>query len=259
MKAKNILFIVEGKNDEPRFIKQLFLKCFPKTNFNIYSYEANLHMLASRLEKDYANFEEDELDILLFIKSYETKHKDIFNLKYTDIFLIFDFEPQHPDLHLDTIRKMMNYFNQSDERGKLFINYPMMQSYRHLKTLPYIEFLNSKLSKNNFNHYKEIVTNDSFNNDISTYDYTIFVSLAFHHLIKLLFIQDGNLSLPTIDDYYRLDYVAIFDNQCKNLENNFIWIVNTCILILVDYKPSVFFDQVIKHATAFKLPKVINH
>lgn len=29
MKTRNILFIVEGKNDEPRFIEQLLSKCYP--------------------------------------------------------------------------------------------------------------------------------------------------------------------------------------------------------------------------------------
>ncbi len=254
MKTKNILFIVEGKNDEPRFIKQLLSKCSPSSHFNIYSYEANLHMLASRLEKDYSDFEEAELDILLFLKSYEDKHKEIFNNKYTDVFLIFDFEPQHPDLHFDTIQKMIRYFNQSDERGKLFINYPMMQSYRHLSALPDKDFLNSKLLKEDFLHYKEIVSCQSFNNDIFTYDYLVFVSLAFHHLEKLLFIQRQELLVPSIENYDLLDYAKIFDNQCKNLNSDFIYIVNTCILILVDYKPSIFFNQITKHEEKFKLP-----
>ena len=253
MKTKNILFIVEGTNDEPQFIKQLLLKCYPSSNFKIYSYEANLHMLASRLEKDYLDFENDELDILLFMKSYEIDHKEIFNLKYTDVFLIFDFEPQHPDLRFDTIQKMIRYFNQSDERGKLFINYPMIQSYRHLKSLPDNQFLNSKLYSKDFNHYKEIVSNESFNNDVSTYDYTTFISLTFHHLKKLLFIQDKSTLSPTINDYDNLDLAKIFDIQYKNLTFDFIWIVNTCILILIDYNPHMFFDQIKKHETTFEL------
>lgn len=69
MKIKNVLYVVEGTNDEPHFIKQLLSKCYPSSNYKIYSYEANLHMLASRLEKTYENFENDELDILLFLKS----------------------------------------------------------------------------------------------------------------------------------------------------------------------------------------------
>lgn len=256
MKNKNILFIVEETNDEPRFIKQLLSKCDPSSNYKIYSYEANLHMLASKLEKDYPDFEEDELDLLLFLKSYETKHKDIFDLKYTDVFMIFDFEPQHPGLHFDTIYKMISYFDQSDGRGKLFINYPMMQSYRHLKALPDLAFLNSKLLKEDFSQYKEIVSNESFNNDISKYDYTVLASLAFHHLTKLVFIQTHHLKFPSIEDYDALNYAEIFDIQCVNLKSNFIWIVNTCILILLDYKPEAFFDQITKHSTTFQLPYI---
>lgn len=75
MKTKNVLFIVEGTNDEPHFIKQLLSKCYPSYNYKIYSYEANLHMLASRLEKDYE-----------------------------------DFEPQHPYQHFDTIQKHTTSF-----------------------------------------------------------------------------------------------------------------------------------------------------
>lgn len=90
MKTKNVLFIVEGTNDEPHFIKQLLSKCYPLYNYKIYSYEANLHMLVSRFEKDYADFEDDELDILLFLKSYEESNKEIFNLKYTDVFMILN-------------------------------------------------------------------------------------------------------------------------------------------------------------------------
>lgn len=254
MKTKNVLFIVEGTNDEPHFIKQLLSKCYPSYNYKIYSYEANLHMLASRLEKDYEDFEDDELDILLFLKSYEESNKEIFNLKYTDVFMIFDFEPQHPDKHFDTIQKMTRYFNQSDERGKLFINYPMMQSYKHLKSLPDQSFLSSKLLENDFYHYKQIVSNESFNNDVSNYDYTTFMSLTYHHLVKLIFIQKNEIVVPTLSDYDAIDYAKIFDIQYENLKEGFIWILNTCILILIDYKPSSFFEQIQKHTTSFLLP-----
>lgn len=256
MKTKNILFIVEGINDEPRFIKKLFKKCHSSFKHRIYSYEANIHVLASRLEKDYPDFEDDELDILLFLKEYEKRNKEIFDLKYTDIFFIFDFEPQHPDLHFDTIRKMIRYFNQSDERGKLFINYPMMQSYRHLQTLPNKDFLTSKLNKNDFNHYKEIVSHKSFNNDVSTYDYVIFVSLAYHHLVKALYIQNHILTTPTLSNFNELNYEKIFDIQCESLQQNYILIVNTCLLILIDYKPIDFFNQIERHKTKFLLPQI---
>lgn len=78
MKTKNVLFIVEGTNDEPHFIKQLLSKCYPSYNYKIYSYEES--------------------------------NKEIFNLKYTDVFMIFDFEPQHSDQRFDTIQKHTTSF-----------------------------------------------------------------------------------------------------------------------------------------------------
>ena len=130
----------------------------------------------------------------------------------------------------------------------------MMQSYRHLKSLPDQSFLSSKLLENDFYHYKQIVSNESFNNDVSNYDYTTFMSLTYHHLVKLLFIQKNEIVVQTLSDYDAIDYAKIFDIQYENLQKGFIWILNTCILILIDYKPSSFFEQIQKHTTSFLLP-----
>lgn len=256
MKNKNLLFIVEGKNDEPRFLELILRKCYPFINYKIFSYEANLHMLASRLEKDYEDFEEDELDILLFLKSYEQdeEKKKLFSMKYTDVFLIFDFEPQHPDKHYETIRKMLIYFNSSEDHGKLFINYPMMQSYRHLKSLPDINFFDSVVINKDFTKYKEIVSRDSFNNDVSSYDYPTIIALTYHHLMKAIKIQNNELLYPTYEDYEKIDYSIIFNHQYDNLSKGFVSIVNTCILILIGYKAREFFEQIQKHDNTFELP-----
>ena len=89
----------------------------------------------------------------------------------------------------------------------------------------------------------------SFNTDtINTHNY--FTSFS------KFFIQNKENRAPTMDDYDHLNYAKIFDIQYENLKNNFIWIVNTCILILIDYKPKNFFDQITKHETSFKLPYI---
>lgn len=66
---------------------------------------------------------------------------------------------------------------------------------------------------------------------------------------NVLFIVEGILS-----DYDAIDFAKIFDIQYENLQKGFIWILNTCILILIDYKPSSFFEQIQKHTTSFLLP-----
>ena len=71
MPDHNFLFIVEGDTDEPRFIKQLFQKCYSSVKFKTYTYRTNLHNLAKIIEEEYSDFEEDEIDIKLVLKSQE--------------------------------------------------------------------------------------------------------------------------------------------------------------------------------------------
>lgn len=57
MAERKILFICEGNKDEPRFLKTLMKKAFPFLEYSVYSYQTNIHILASRLEEDYPDFD----------------------------------------------------------------------------------------------------------------------------------------------------------------------------------------------------------
>ena len=126
---KRILVIVEGEADEVKFLRSLFQNCYKKADYKVYSYKTNIHVLAQELYNNYPDFDEDETDIKLVLASLETnadKKKKLLE-KYTDVFMIFDFDPQHDHPHFDTVRRMLKYFDDSTAQGKLFINYPMMQ------------------------------------------------------------------------------------------------------------------------------------
>ena len=49
--------------------------------------------------------------------------KLIFEQEYTDILLIFDIEPQDSLFFADKISAMINYFVESTNMGKLYLNY----------------------------------------------------------------------------------------------------------------------------------------
>ena len=74
------------------------------------------------------------------------------------------------------------------------------------------------------------------------------------HFIKQLLSKCYPSYNYKIYSYDAIDYAKIFDIQYENLQKGFIWILNTCILILIDYKPSSFFEQIQKHTTSFLLP-----
>ena len=74
MIERRILFIVEGEQDELKFLKRMIKTCYPSIKHEFYSYKTTLHTLAQVLEKDYPSFEEDNIDISLV--------KDVFPLLF---------------------------------------------------------------------------------------------------------------------------------------------------------------------------------
>ena len=45
-------------------------------------------------------------------------------------------EPQHTGFSVDKIREMASYFTESSDMGKLYINYPMVEAFYHMKSVP---------------------------------------------------------------------------------------------------------------------------
>ena len=69
MTERKILFIVEGEQDELKFLKQMIRTCYPGIKHEFYSYKTTLHTLAQVLDKEYPDFEKDDIDIKLVLKS----------------------------------------------------------------------------------------------------------------------------------------------------------------------------------------------
>ena len=149
MAKRTALFIVEGLSDEVKFVKKLLEKCNRNLDYKVFCYKTNIHVLAKELEDNYPDFDDEDeyIDFRLVLVGLADNEKDknILSQNYNDIFLIFDFEPQEINPHFDVISIMLKYFNDSTEHGKLYINYPMMQSYKDFSYLPDDDFLDKKL------------------------------------------------------------------------------------------------------------------
>lgn len=252
--SKKVLLIVEGEADEVRFFRQLFKCCYRTLDFRFYSYKTNLHVLAQELYNNYPDFENDNIDIRLVLSSLETdeKKKKILKEKYSDVYMIFDFEPQDHNTHYDTVKRMLSYFTDSTEQGKLFINYPMMQSYKHFSKLPDNDFDKKAVTIEQVRKYKSLVNDESSFTDLSKYDYRTFYSIAYHHLRKAICIQFGDCQCPTINNFPQLDYQDIFDKQVCLVDNEQkVWVLNTCILGIIEFSPKKYFDFIEKRKEDF--------
>ena len=238
--SKKILLIVEGDSDEVKFLRGLFKKCNKKTEYKIYSYRTNIHVLAQEIFNNYNDFDEGYIDVKLILASLENdkKRKRLLYENYSDIYMIFDFDPQHDHPHFDTIRRMISYFSDSTLQGKLFLNYPMMQSFKHFDQLPCLSFENLEVTLDEIKKYKEMVGKVSGFTDLTKYNYITYYSIAVH----------GVYEIPNIDDYWELDYCKIYDFELVSFtERKTISVLNTCVFSLIDFAPNNFFSFIKHH------------
>lgn len=256
--AKKVLFIVEGYNDEPDLIKKLYEECFSGENdsYDFYVFDTNIHQLAPQLIID-GKIDED-LDLLLVLKSFESDpdKRAILSQKYSDIYMIFDFDPQQRDADLSLIYTLLAYFTDSTEMGKLFINYPMMQSYKHLVSLPDVTFLGRTVDHAEILHYKELVDAQALPElkQVRNYTYETFVSLTVHHLRQAYSINNPSENDLTVDGYFDMDYSELFSKQLDMwIKMGCCYVLNTVLFILIDYKPRDFFQQITRHKESFRI------
>ncbi len=135
-KRSKVLLIVEGKDEKEEFFKYI-RDAFPTINIkdeDIWVYHTNIHSLYSKLMKyDDEIFSDIDVD-LPFILSMDTEKEKQYKINYKDIYLIFDYDIQDNKFDYNHILKMQKLFNDSTDNGKLYINYPMLESYFHFKT-----------------------------------------------------------------------------------------------------------------------------
>lgn len=250
---RRILYICEGLTDEPGFLHCLMGKCFPFISYDIYSYRTTIHTLARHLRNEYPDFDNGDYDIRLILRELETdpSKRESLSASYSDIILAFDFEPHHDNPDFDTVRRMLNYFSDSTDMGKLYLNYPMMQSYKHLKNLPDPEYIDRDASPY---HYKELVGYESSITDLLAYEYSTFISIAAHNVCKAWRIVHDEYHSINADEYDSIDWTLVFDKELeKYWKTDKVYVLNTLCLFVVDYNHSLFFNNLGRHSTKFEI------
>ncbi|MBE5850026.1 MAG: hypothetical protein E7298_07705 [Lachnospiraceae bacterium] len=256
MSNSSVLFIVEGPNDEVRFLEQLYNVFFRDQHYEVYTYCTTIHTLSQVLFNDYPDFEEDEIDIQLLLKSLEKDEAkiSILSKRYRDVFLIFDFDPHHDNPHFDTVCRMLRFFDDSTNHGRMYINYPMMQSYKHLRKMPDDSFSERITYISEASKYKATVAKESDYSDVSKYTYAVFVSIAVHQLRKINRILEGEYQTPSKEIFLTWNWIDLYNEQMSRMEQDgFVYVVNTCISLLVEYNPSRFFDVIQKKKNEFDI------
>lgn len=131
-----ILFVFEGGSAEPKVFDSIGKLFLSGEDFRIIKCKHDLPTLYSRLKANGDDlfrilpFKENEIEIP------EGKRLDTL---FSQIFLFFDYDFQNR-MGLDKVNEildeMLDFFNDETDNGKLYINYPMIESLKYTKEMP---------------------------------------------------------------------------------------------------------------------------
>lgn len=162
------LIIVEGEKEENKLF-QIIFQTFPEIDISIDDiliYGTNIYVLYNDIIKEYGEmWFEDDVD-LPFIVGKKKGYSKTLNVKdFSNVYLVFDYERHDPNFCEQKIEQMQRYFYDSADMGKLYINYPMLESYQHFSCLPdsNYENLTVDVTLQPGSQYKKIVCNSFIN------------------------------------------------------------------------------------------------
>ena len=270
----NILFIVEGERLEPKVISRIGevygLHC------DITSICTNIHILYQRLKKDggYSDVIPVLREILktqlTSLEKFDNKErqrkicrikKDLEKLErsFASVYLVFDSELHHRandtlapmeviSKNIAELKNMLEFFDNETEHGKLYVNYPMMESYRdsddffdnsYRDRLVSLDVLFGK-------GYKELVSSRKLANlrseQISEGQFN---SLTYMNVCKLNWMKNHIWEKPLYDDFMvqsRQDAILKLEYDfCRSLKS--VAVLNTLLFFIIDYKGRNFFEM----------------
>lgn len=240
-----ILFICEGEETERKFCNLIIDRYFidNKKPKEYVAFGANIYSLYDEMSKD------RDLDIIELIREKAKLKKDMATYEkltmggFDEVYLIFDYDFHAPRYSFEKILEMAEFFDNETENGKLYINYPMMESFKHFKSIPDEDFNNYKISKEECLKYKKIV------GDVSCIKHFNDITLPILGImIKQVLDKYGFISKKKLNNYET--YLNEFSQsnllhlQNKSLsKDGKIFVLNTSILWGLDYFGKDKFDE----------------
>ena len=259
-----ILFVFEGSVREPMLfdaIQKLFL---PKeTDPFVCTYNSNIYSLYAKL-KQYDVFDDIQASgntVSILNEILESKgDQTLSNIVVSDIsqiYLFFDYDFHESRFTLEEnnrhIQEMLDFFSDETDNGKLYINYPMVDSIRYTKQLPDLDYFSYTVTRNVCKQFKKITADFSY---YPSFDYLLmsnnakegeeskmrrlvaarenWIHLMNMNVSKANYLCNDLLELPhRVDD---IEQLLIFKNQL----NKYVDTEDCCVSILNAFPIFIF-------------------
>ncbi len=249
-KAKTII-IVEGARAEKNFFQQLNKTHL--TNIDVFIYGTNIYDLYARMKE--LDFNANILGLLKELPDdpQYPNDKSILDYNYAYTYLVFDFDAHHRnqfqsslplnkiiEYNIEKLAEMSSHFiDETDPTiGKLYINYPMMESYRDCNSFFDLGFKDNYCKTSNFKKYKSIVGEKRLSKTrLDSYTKNNIDDLVKMNIYKLSKLMGNDWKWIDYNTY--LDFcetIKILEKQKELvLQEEIISVLNTSLFFLVDY------------------------
>ena len=179
------------------------------------------------------------VDLLQLLKSREPDpdKKIIFDTSYTDILLIFDLDPQAPDFAPGKIRRMAEYFVESSDMGKLYLNFPMVESFYHMSSIPDSHYNNCYATIDELiaGKYKARVNRENRNHDHRKFAVNRKeCNIVIHQNINKAFYLTNEIKVAEYipgQENILAAQISLIEKECK------VSVLCTCPFFIPDYNP----------------------
>lgn len=226
------LVIVEGKEEKEKFLKTLF-QSFPEmkiTSNDIYVFETNIYNMYDSICNEYGeNWLEEgiDVDIAFVVSKVKNLEKTLFSRFFINIFLVFDYEMQDPNFSSSLIEKINCYFNDATNHGKLYINYPMLESYQDITNEfdNYLEkYTDVSLLKKGGYRYKDVVAHNSCIKPIFELEPKLLKYFNSHYEMNEELLNSVVLDIFNLDDINDLKNILIHTSDEKDFNNVYFYV-----------------------------------
>jgi hypothetical protein len=186
----------------------------------------------------------DSWDIMMHLKGRENDpdKKNLLSQRYAEILLIFDFEPQDPLFDEIKIREMVGLFSDSTQMGKLYINYPMVEAFYHMKSIPDPEYntytvsiaeLNAKPRDNGYkarvDRENRSVERANFTSDKRNADMVIRQNID---KAWAILESEAVVGVPPASEILESQLAKLTSEQAVD-------VLCTCVFYIIDYNPTL--------------------
>jgi hypothetical protein len=237
-RKRKILLLVEGEKTDVALMERLLTVYQMDIKYEIVSYKTSIYELYREMFEDN---DPASMDLLQVLKSHESepKEKAKFDDSYSDILLIFDLDPHYHLFSPEKIKRMADYFVESSDMGKLYINYPMVEAFYHMSSIPdpnydsYFATLDELIA----GEYKARVNCENRNHDYRKFAVTkeecnIVIRQNIHKAWRLIGHAPEDNLLPEQLAVLNVQLSAVHDERR-------VAVLSTCPFFIPEYNPNL--------------------